>query len=103
MLRYYTLIGQTPVLANSVMEHIEWMASVDRATLIVKQENIGAKRISTVFLGFDLSLGDGPPLIFETAVFGDNVRTKIYARCSTWHDAEKQHGLAVKLVQENKI
>lgn len=50
----------------------------------------GGVRVSTVFLGLDHSYGDGPPLLFETMVFGGPLDQE-QDRCATWEDAEQMH------------
>lgn len=53
--------------------------------------SVGGKelRVSTVFIGLDHGFGDGPPLLFETMVFGDDDdRTRRY---STWDQAADGH------------
>lgn len=52
--------------------------------------------VSTVFLGLDHSFGDGPPLIFETMIFGGE-HDEYQERCSTYEQAEQMHAKAVKL------
>lgn len=46
--------------------------------------------VSTVWLGLDHSFGDGPPLIFETMVFGGEYDDWT-ERYSTWEQAEAGH------------
>ena len=63
----------------------------------VKHVKIFRTRISTVFLGLDHSWGDGPPLLFETMIFGgkhDGYKT----RCSTWAEALEMHKKACLIV-----
>jgi hypothetical protein len=56
-------------------------------------------RVSTVFLGLDHSwLSDGPPLIFETMIFG-GPHSDHQTRASTWDEAERQHAEAVAMVR----
>jgi hypothetical protein len=54
--------------------------------------------VSTVFLGLDHQYGDGPPLLFETMVFG--LDDEYYDRCSTWEQAEAQHTRVVADVEQ---
>jgi len=63
---------------------------------------LGLSEISTVFLGLDHNWGDGPPLIFETMIFGgrhDGYQT----RCSTWEEAEAGHREAVSLLGDGLL
>ncbi len=57
----------------------------------VGDDTINGVRISTVFLGIDHSWRtDGPPLLFETMVFG-GVLHEACERCETYDQAEAQH------------
>ncbi len=51
--------------------------------------------ISTVFLGMNHQWGAGPPLVFETMIFGGTHANETW-RCSTWEQAEDQHVLAIE-------
>jgi hypothetical protein len=63
---------------------------------------VGNVEISTVFLGINHQVGDGPPLLFETMVFGGPMDGHC-ERCSTWEAAEQQHEkVCVKLKLEYK-
>ncbi|MEU6674851.1 hypothetical protein [Streptomyces sp. NPDC046925] len=54
--------------------------------------------VSTVWLGLNHQFGDGPPLLFETMVFGSE-RTEQYTdRYSTLAEAEAGHAETVTLV-----
>lgn len=46
--------------------------------------------VSTVFLGLDHAWGGGPPMIFETMIFGGE-HDQDQERCSTWEEAEAMH------------
>jgi hypothetical protein len=62
----------------------------------VAETKRGDVRVSTVFLGLDHSFGDGPPLIFETMIFGGE-HDEWIDRCSTYDEAEAMHERAVRL------
>lgn len=51
---------------------------------------MGDIRVSTVFLGLDHNWGNGPPLIFETMVFG-GLLDEEQDRYSTWDEAKIGH------------
>lgn len=57
--------------------------------------------VSTIFIGFDqnTSLVGGPPILFETMVFGGK-HDKMQERCRTWKEAVKQHNRILALVKE---
>lgn len=90
----YILDGKTPVPAN-LRTWIRWFETADRH---VAQDQIGDVRISTVFLGLDHQFDDGPPLIFETMIFGGE-HDQYQTRASTWDEAEAQHAEAVAKVR----
>jgi hypothetical protein len=47
--------------------------------------------VSTVYLGLNYALGDGPPLIYETMMFGGPMDTLMLARYSTEEQAKAGH------------
>jgi len=92
----YVLDGKTPVRESDLIKWAKWFETANRrvrndvATVKFKGEKVGEVRVSTVFLGLDHSFGDGPPLLFETMVFGGPLDQEM-DRCSTWEAAEKMH------------
>jgi hypothetical protein len=67
---------------------------------IVKQETVGDAKVSTVFLGLDHSWGIGPPILWETMVFGGKYDQE-QDRCSGgWIDALQMHERMVAKVRE---
>lgn len=95
MILNYILDGKTPKPCDDLLGWAEWFQTADRH---VANDVIGETRISTVFIGIDHSFGDGPPLFFETMVFG-GPHDQYQTRASTWDEAEKQHAEAVTLVR----
>lgn len=64
----------------------------------VASTKIGDVHISTVLLGLDHSWGDGPPLIFETMIFGGE-HDEYEERYATREQAEAGHARAVAMVE----
>ena len=96
---YYVLDGKKAVPVETVQE---WAAQFQSSKRIVKQEMISDVKISTVFLGLDHSfLGVGPPILFETMIFGGE-HNEYQERYSTWEEAEAGHAVAVVLVRGTK-
>lgn len=92
---HYILDGHKTV-AVDLMTWAKWFEKkIDRH---VADEKIGEARISTVFLGLDYSFGEGPPLIFETMVFG-GPHDMDQDRCTTWEEAEAMHKRMVEKVR----
>ena len=94
---YYILNDHNePVECHNLMQWGEWLQKANR---IVKQDKVGKVGevlVSTVFFGLDHSFGSGPPLLFETMIFGGE-RDGYQERCSTWAEAEKMHQEAMQL------
>lgn len=95
---YYILgdDGRTPVHAD-MDEWARWYETADR---LVRKDTIGGVLVSTVFLGMNHALGSGPPLLFETMIFGGGL-DGYQDRCSTWQQAEAMHATACRLVRTN--
>lgn len=87
----YILNGKTPVLApNSFV----WSQHMGTNRFNVRSSATSESRVSTIFLGFDHSFGQGPPLLFETMIFG-GAHHGLQLRCSTWDEAVLQHQKAM--------
>lgn len=83
------------------MELMDWARAFEKVeNKIVIQEKIGDVTISTVWLGLDHQFGDGPPLIFETMIFGGDYDEDQW-RYSTEAEALDGHRAAVSLVENH--
>lgn len=71
----------------------------DDSYRLVQSDNLGKVHVSTVWLGLNHNWGDGPPLIFETMIFGGE-HDEDQWRYSTERDARKGHEAAVQLVRD---
>lgn len=74
-----------------------WARSFEKTNRVVAQTTVGESKISTVFLGLDHSFGDGPPLLFETMVFGGPMADEM-ERYATYDEAEAGHAAMVAKV-----
>jgi hypothetical protein len=85
-IRHYILNGKIAVPCEDIME---WAKHSPLGTRVAEtiRDNV---RVSTVFLGLDLQWSNGPPMIFETMVFGGE-HDEHQDRCSTWDEAEAMH------------
>jgi hypothetical protein len=85
---------------DSLIEYWKALAEQRRVKLdiiILKDEN--EVKISTVFLGVDHAFGDGPPMLFETMIFGlptDETEGEYQDRCTTRDEALVMHDKAVE-------
>ena len=91
----YILDGHQVVKCGDLMEWAKWFETAKRE---VAYDTIGNVRVSTVFLSIDHSFGQGPPMLFETMVFGGQLDQE-QDRCSTWGQAEAMHAAMVARVQ----
>lgn len=91
MAKHFILNGKE-VIETNLMGWARWYETADRH--VAKTEVAQGIDVSTVFLGLDHRFGDGPPLIFETMVFGgpDDQHQERY---STWDEAEAGHARIV--------
>lgn len=83
--------------AVPVTDYIEWTKSFN-GNRHVCDTTINGVRISTVFLGIDHSFCGGPPLLFETMVFGGQLDQEM-DRYTTWEQAEYGHKAMVDKVK----
>lgn len=67
----------------------------------VARTTVGEVNVSTVWLGLDHSFGGGPPLIFETMIFGGRHSEEQW-RYSTEEEALTGHRAAVDLVRSDR-
>ncbi len=64
----------------------------------VGRDTLHGSEVSTVFLGLDHSWGSGPPLVFETMIFG-GPNDQYQERYATYEEAEAGHKRAMWLVE----
>jgi len=80
-----------------LMEWVQWFETANRQ--VAKTAINDDVKVSTVFLGLDHSFGDGPPLLFETMIFGGE-HDQYQERFETWEQAEVGHNVAVELASK---
>jgi hypothetical protein len=95
----YTLRGKTPVLVGDLMT---WAREMESVNCRVAHDTINGVEVSTVFLGLDHNFYGGPPLVFETMVFGGQLTGRVW-RTSTWEEAEAGHASMVAEVRRTFI
>lgn len=96
---HYILQGHEVIPAD-LMTWARWFEGADEQRVVAKT-TIGDATVSTVFLGLDHAWGAGPPMTFETMIFGGD-HDQYQTRCSTWEQAEAQHAEAVELLNFTK-
>lgn len=85
-----------PVKVSDVLTWGRWYERDEARN--VGDEVINDARISTKFLGIDHRWSEGPPVLFETMIFGGE-HDGYQERCSTWKQAEAEHEKACALVR----
>ena len=83
-----------PVLEPDLMKWSKWFEQSEKRVLA--RDDLGNIRVSTVFLGLDHSFGSGPPLLWETMIFGGK-HDDYQKRYSTRDEALAGHRHAVWL------
>lgn len=78
---------------------MEWSASLKQNRTVEFYESPQGN-VSTVWLGLNHQWGDGPPLIFETMVFGGALDQECY-RYSTEEEAKAGHAAMVQRVKDS--
>lgn len=92
-MKHWILEGHTPKPVD-LMTWANWFEKSERH---VADSRKGDVRVSTVFLGIDHRYGgNGPPLLFETMIFG-GPHNEWQDRCSTWKEALEMHANACEL------
>ncbi len=94
MSRYYDRAGQ-PITSDQWAEMFKGSAYPSRT---VARDEVDGASISTVWLGLDHGWGEGPPLIFETMVFGSPLDQECW-RYSTEAEARAGHAAAIEAVR----
>lgn len=84
---------KTPVSCDLM----ECARAIEKDRVVSKDELPGGVLVSTVFLGLDHSFGSGPPILFETMIFG-GPHDGYQERYSSWDEAEKGHKKALAKV-----
>lgn len=99
---YYRLEGRIPVAEPDVLAWGRWFETASQQNAqgrrVALTEMIGPLHVSTVFIGIDMNHSEtGPPLLFESMVFGDAEGRGEMIRTATWDQAEAAHAVLVEL------
>ena len=96
---YWILKNGEPVHTDDHLEWGVWFESTFKDdSRRVASTDVGHLNVSTVFLGLDHRfIGDGPPLLYETMIFGAD--EEYCERWTTWQEAEAGHQQAVRVAE----
>jgi hypothetical protein len=88
----YVLRGRA---VHPVDKIITWAREFETSDRCVAKTQLGDVSVSTAFLGVDHAFGAGPPLLFETMIFGGEY-DEWMDRYSSYDDAEAGHNKVVE-------
>ena len=94
---YYKLVNKVPVECSLM----DWVISFVKDKRIDFTE-LGLFKVSTIFLGIDHNFsGDGPPLLYETAVIDKNDNV-VYRKChETLEQAKNGHWQIIENIKKS--
>lgn len=94
--------SKTPRKAKNLREVSEFLSNEQNRR--VGEDTIFGTRISTVFLVLDHNYFEhGPPLLFETMIFGPGESGELIGRCSTWKQAVQMHLRTVEEIRRKHL
>lgn len=94
----YVLVDGVPKEQPDIIKWAVWFENANRT---VEKTMIGDVRVSTVFLSTDHQFGNGPPLLFETMIFGGKHNDEEW-RYSTLGEAKLSHFRIVDALKAGK-
>lgn len=106
-MRWYTLDEDKKPVLTDMLEAADWLEKerkkpVGESLWKIGEDSVGEASVSTVFLGLDHGFSEsGPPLLFETMIFGKTSYEHYQERSYTWDDALRAHAEALDLLQRD--
>lgn len=89
-----------PILESDPKKWIKWFR--EESNWRVAFTEINGVKISTIFLGIDHNLsGNGPPLLWETCIFGGKFNNEVKRYSSLKYAIDGHSILAGKITREN--
>ncbi len=79
---------------------LAWAKWFSEANRDVKDERVGKARVSTVFMGLNHAFGGGPPILWETMVFGGPLGGEQDRCAGNREQAEAMHERMMKRVRQ---
>lgn len=106
---YYTLnVNHIPMPIGDVLRWAQWMEEGDNKVVALSQGTLSIDgdrwcdiKVSTVFIGIDMSISGDGDLLFETMVFGGPLDQYMKRYC-TWSEAARSHDnivVALKMIE----
>jgi hypothetical protein len=97
---YYILKGHEPVEVEDIIEWGEFFKDTN-ARILARTFITSKIWVSTVFLGLNHNWGCGPPILFETMIFGGQFDEDYQTRAFTWDESLQQHARAISFVEKH--
>lgn len=97
---WYKLVNGKPEPAD-MMGCVEMFRNAEELRRI-ECTKINGLSVSTIFLGIDHQWRQGPPILFETMVFGDGPWDEFQRRYSTMGEAKQGHFEVVDAINAGK-
>ena len=98
MTRYVLGPNHEPIPCPDLRTWGLWLEHADQDRIVAQTTLDGDVKVSTVFLGLDHSFDHGPPLLFETMIFG-GAEDGYQDRYTTWTEAEAGHQRALAIAK----
>ena len=95
--KYVLDTNGNPQPEGDLLAWAQWMGTGDNQ--VIKREQVGHVRVSTVFLGLDHGWGNADPLLWETMVFGGKL-DGLCERYASRADALAGHASVVAKVKD---
>lgn len=97
MIKHYIYDGHgSPILADLLTWCVFFENDSNRC---VAETFVGEGRVSTVFMGLDIGLGEGPPILWETLVMGGPCNNQKERCAGGKEQAEAMHAAMVERVE----
>ena len=93
-MNYILNAAGNPVAEPDTLKWAMWFSTADRH--VARTEISSDILVSTVFLGVDHSFGSGPPILFETMIFGGELSLE-QERYASRAEAVEGHARLVEL------
>lgn len=99
--RHYVLDDDKSLVPVGLMEWARFFEDFEKRQVALTYH--GKAFVSTIFLGLDHRYGEGPPLVFESMIFGGPLDQDYMDRYSSWDDALLGHRRAVLVLRSVRL
>ncbi len=102
---FYVLVDGYVMPEPDIRAWSRWFNQTRDERVVARDEVERGVVVSSVFLGMDHSFGFGPPVLWETMIFGpdDHPWTDYMERYTSREDAEAGHQRIVTAIQQGEL